>query len=102
MKIKKGDSVKIMKGKDAGKTGKVVQVLPEDNKVVVEGLNIIMKHMKSQRRGEKGQRLEFSAPLAVANVQVVCPKCNKITRVAYTLLTDGKKQRVCAKCKEAL
>lgn len=102
MKIRKGDSVKIMKGKDAGKTGKVVQVLPEDRKVVVEGLNIIMKHMKAQRRGEKGQRLEFSAPLAVANVQVVCPKCNKITRVAYKLLADGKKQRVCVKCKEAL
>lgn len=102
MKIKKGDAVKIMKGKDAGKTGKVVQILPDDTKVVVEGLNVIMKHMKSQRRGEKGQRLEFSAPIAAANVQVVCPKCNKVTRVAYKLLNDGKKQRVCAKCKEAL
>lgn len=91
-----------MKGKDAGKTGKVVQILPDDNKVVVEGLNVIMKHMKSQRRGEKGQRLEFSAPVAAANVQVVCSKCNKVTRVAYKLLNDAKKQRVCAKCKEAL
>lgn len=91
-----------MKGKSAGKTGKIMQVLPEDNKVVVEGLNVIIKHMKPQRRNEKGQRLEFSAPLAIANVQLVCPKCTKITRVTYKVLTAGNKQRVCVKCKEAL
>ncbi|EKD76578.1 MAG: hypothetical protein ACD_43C00053G0003 [uncultured bacterium] len=102
MKIKKGDFVKVMKGKDAGKTGKIMQILPEDNKVVVEGLNIMIKHMKPQRRNEKGQRLEFSAPVAVANVQLVCSKCNKVTRVAYKVLTNEKKQRVCVKCKESL
>lgn len=102
MKIKKNDTVKIMKGKDAGKTGKVVQVLPQDEKIVVEGLNILVKHMKSQRAKEKGQRLEFSAPLAIANAQIVCPKCNKVTRIGYTTLNDGKKQRVCRKCKEVI
>lgn len=100
MKIKKGDNVKIMTGKDAGKTGKVVQVLPQENKVVVENLNQIVKHMKPQKRGEKGQRFTFSAPVQLANVQLVCPKCNKITRVGMKLLADGKRQRLCRKCKE--
>lgn len=102
MKIKQGDNVKIMKGKDAGKTGKVVQVLPQEAKVVVEGLNIIVKHLRPQRAQEKGQRLEFSAPVAAANVQLVCPKCNTVTRVGYTVLADGKKQRQCRKCKAAI
>lgn len=102
IKIKKGDLVKIMVGKDSGKTGKVMQVLPEDKQVVVEGLNILKKHIKPTKRGEKGQRLEFSAPLAISKVQLVCPKCNKITRVGFKVLTDGKKQRICRKCKEIL
>lgn len=102
MKIKKGDTVKIMKGKDAGKTGKVVQVLPQDEKIVVEGLNMLVKHMRAQNAKQKGQRLEFSAPLAIANAQVLCPKCTKVTRVGYATLNDGKKQRVCRKCKEAI
>lgn len=102
MKIKQGDMVKVMKGKDAGKSGKIVQVLPETNKVVVEGLGILKKHMKPTKRGEKGQIIEFSAPMAVANVQIVCSKCNKVTRVGFQLLNDGKKQRICRKCQQAL
>lgn len=104
-----------MVGKDSGKTGKVMQVLPastrrgepsrggpDDQQVVVEGLNILKKHIKPTKRNEKGQRLEFSAPLAISKVQLVCPKCNKITRVGFKVLTDGKKQRICRKCKEIL
>ena len=102
IKIKKGDLVKIMVGKDSGKTGKVMQVLPTEKQVVVEGLNVLKKHIKPTKRNEKGQRLEFSAPLAMAKVQLVCPKCNKITRVGFSVLPDGKKQRVCRKCKEIL
>lgn len=102
MKIKKGDTVKIIKGKDANKTGKVVQILPADDKVVVEGLNIMIKHLKPQRAKEKGQRLEFSAPLKAANVQLVCPKCSQVTRVGLTVLQDGKRQRICRKCKETI
>ena len=102
IKIKKGDTVKIMKGKDAGKTAKVVQVLPQDNKLVVEGLNILVKHAKPAKQNEKGQRIEFSAPLNVANVQIICSKCNKVTRVGFQVLKDGKKQRICRKCKEAI
>ncbi len=102
IKIKKGDMVKVMTGKDAGKTGKVAQVLPVDEKVVVEGLNILKKHVKPTKRGEKGQILEFSAPVDASNVQIICSKCNKVTRVGFKVLVDGKKQRICRKCNEAL
>lgn len=102
MKIKKGDTVKVMKGKDAGKTGKVAQVLPKEGKVVVEGLNILVKQLKPRTAKEKGQRLEFSAPLSAANAQVVCPKCNMITRIGYTVLPQGEHQRTCRKCHEIL
>lgn len=102
MKIKTGDNVKIMIGKDSGKTGKVSQVLPREQQVVVEGLHKIKKHMRPQKQGEKGQILEFSAPLPVANVQLICPKCNKITRVGYRMLDDGKKERKCNKCNETV
>ena len=102
MKIKQGDMVKVMKGKDSGKSGKVVQILPEERKVVVEGLGILKKHMKPTKRGEKGQIIEFSAPMAIANVQMVCSKCNKVTRIGFQVLTDGKKQRICRKCQQAI
>ena len=91
-----------MAGKDAGKTGKVIQILPQEDKVVVEGLNMLTKHMRPQRRNEKGQRLTFAAPLHISNAQVVCPKCNKITRVGRQVLADGKRQRICRKCQAAL
>jgi large subunit ribosomal protein L24 len=102
MRIKQGDNVKVMSGKDAGKTGKITQVLPEDDKVVVEGANILVKHLRPRKQGEKGQRIEFNAPVDASNVQVVCPKCNKITRIHYKVLADGRKERTCSKCKESL
>ncbi len=102
MKIKVGDNVKIMIGKSAGKTGKVIQVLPADRQVVVEGLHQKKKHLRPQKQGEKGQILEFSAPLPLANVQLICSKCNKITRIGFRLLENGKKERKCNKCKEAI
>ena len=94
--------VKVTIGKDSGKTGKVTQVLPEEAKVVVEGLNILKKHIKPTKQGEKGQILEFSRPIDASNVQIVCSKCNKLTRVGFKVLADGKKQRICRKCNEVL
>lgn len=105
MRIKKGDNVKLMKGKDRGKTGKVIQVFPELEKVVVEGANLMSKHMKTRRTGEKGQKLEFSSPVNAANVLLICPKCAKPTRVGAKVLVDGdskRKVRVCKKCKEVI
>ncbi|MFA6028154.1 MAG: 50S ribosomal protein L24 [Patescibacteria group bacterium] len=101
-KIKKGDNVKVMSGKDKGKQGKVAQVLPEINKLVVEGVNKLKKHLKPSKQREKGQRVEFDAPMNASNVQLVCPKCAKVTRVGFKILADKKKVRVCRKCKEIL
>ncbi len=97
MKIKRNDTVKIMTGKDSGKSGKVIQVFNEENKVVVEGLNIMKKHLRSRKAGEKGQIIELSAPLSAANVMVVCPSCSKTVRVGYKMDGDVKK-RFCRKC----
>ena len=102
MKIKKGDKVKILAGKDKGKTGKVLQVFIERNKISVEGINLLFKNMRPKKQGEKGQRIQFPAPLAISNVALVCPKCNKITRVGYKVLENKKKVRTCKKCKEII
>ena len=103
MKIKTNDKVKLSTGKDKGKTGKVIQILPEMNKVVVEGVNTMYKHIKSRKRGDKGQRVEFNGPVAISNVAVICSKCSKPSRLGYKLTDDGKqKSRVCKKCNEVL
>lgn len=95
--IKLHDTVKVLSGKNKGKTGKVVQVLPEDGMVVVEGLNKMYKYIRPQRKGDKGQRIEFSAPLRLSKLMLVCPKCGKPTRI--NLKREGKRRiRVCKKC----
>jgi len=107
MKIKKDDKVKIMAGKDKGKEAKVLQVFPRLNRASVEGVNILIKHMRPRREGEKGQRIEFPAPMNLSNMILVCPKCNKATRVLHEYIElekngkkSKKKQRVCKKCKK--
>lgn len=109
MKIKKGDKVKIISGKDNGKTGKVLQIFPSKNKVSIEGRNLLIKHMRPRREGEKGQRIEFPAPMDLSNVILVCPKCSKPSRVGYNYIeikendkTKKKKIRICKKCKQNL
>lgn len=100
-KIKQGDNVKVMSGKDAGKTGKVSQVLFDGTKVVVDGANKLKKHARTGQEGKKGQTIEFFAPMRIANVQLVCPKCSKVTRVGFTMEGD-KKVRACKKCKAVI
>lgn len=98
MKIKKGDKVYMMHGKDAGKTGKVLRVFSDEEKVVVEGLNLVKKSMKPRKQGEKGQVIDLPISVAVSNVQLVCPSCGKPCRVGAQ--GEGtKKQRICKKCK---
>jgi large subunit ribosomal protein L24 len=97
MKIKTNDKVKILSGKDKGKTGKVIQVFPAEGKLVVEGMNVIKKHLRSRSKSEKGQVLELSAPMYAGKAQLVCPKCEKAVRVGYKL-ENGNKFRVCRKC----
>ncbi|MFA5953944.1 MAG: 50S ribosomal protein L24 [Patescibacteria group bacterium] len=98
MKIRKGDTVQVLGGKDRGRQGKVLSAQPKIAKVVVEGLNIRKKFNKSRREGERGQIVEFPAPLPVSRVALVCPSCKKTIRVGYRILTDGKKERRCPKC----
>lgn len=102
MKIKKGDNVKIISSKDAGKKGKIIRVLAGENKVVVEGLNLRIKQMRPKKEGEKGQRIQFPAPLNISNVMFVCPKCGKTSKIGYKFLDNKKKVRICKKCKEVI
>lgn len=102
MKIKKGDKVKLIKGKDKGKEGKILQILPLRNKATVEGLNLSIKHMRPRKQGEKGQRIQFPAPMAISNMLLICTKCSKPTRVGYKILENKKKVRMCKKCKEVI
>ncbi len=101
MKIKKGDQILIIKGKDKGRKGKIVRVNPDNKKIVVEGLNLRKKHVKPKKQGEKGQIVEIAYPLPAANVKLLCPSCQKATRVGYKLDKD-KKYRICQKCKQTI
>jgi large subunit ribosomal protein L24 len=107
MKIKKGDKVQVLAGKDKGKTGKVLQIFPTKNRASVEGINLLIKHLRPTRQGEKGQRIEFPAPMEISNLMFVCPKCKKATRIEYKVTEadkDGKtkKFRACKKCNKAI
>lgn len=101
MKIKKNDQVKILTGKDRGKSGKVLRVSAAENKVIVEGINIFKKHVKPKKEGEKGQRIEFPGKISISNVMIVCAKCGKPTRVTHKI-TEKNKLRICKKCKAEL
>ncbi len=101
LKIKRNDTVKVLLGKDQGKTGKVMAVLPDAGRVLIEGVNLVKKHVKARRQGEKGQRVEVAAPLHISKVQLVCPQCKKPTRVGLSR-ADGMRQRVCKKCEAVI
>lgn len=97
MRIKKNDLVKMLAGKDSGKTGKILRVFPDEKKVVVDGLNMLKKHNKPRKEGEKGQRVEIPRKIDISNVIIVCPKCGASTRISFKIEGD-KKVRVCKKC----
>lgn len=97
MKIKKGDTVKIVAGKDKGKEGKVMRALAKEDKVVVEGINQYKRHVKSRDRNKPSEIVTITKPLPIANVAFVCPKCKKPARIGYKI--DGKeKMRACKNC----
>lgn len=97
--LKRNDKVMIISGKDKGKTGKILKIFAEKQKLVVEGLNLYKRHIKPRRQGEKGQIIQMPMPLYLSKVLLVCPKCGKATRRAFEFLENGKKIRVCKKCK---
>ena len=97
MKLKKGDNVIVLSGNDKGKTGEVLEVIPKTEKVIVKGVNIRKKHVKPRKQGEEGGIIPVECAIFSAKVNVVCPKCNKPTKIKYEMDKD-KKVRVCKKC----
>jgi large subunit ribosomal protein L24 len=102
MKIKKGDTVKVLSGKDKGKTGKVISVVPSLCKVVVEGLNLHTRFQKSRKAGQPGTKITMASPMPVSKVQLVDPASGKPTRVGYKFMDDGTKQRIAKKSGQAV
>lgn len=105
LKIRKGDLVEVIAGKDRGKRGKVIQTFPRENRVLVDGINLVVRHQKrtpTSRATPQTQtgRVTKPAPLHVAKVMLVCPRCNQRTRIGVSFTPDGKRVRTCKKCKE--
>ncbi len=101
-KIKKNDIVQIMKGKDKGKKGKVINVIEAGKRAIVEGLNLAKKHKRQISQDQKGGIISIEMPLAISNLMVFCKNCSKPSRMGVVILKDGTKSRFCKACKEAL
>jgi large subunit ribosomal protein L24 len=100
--IKKNDTILVITGKEKGKKGRVLSVSPLKDQLLIEKVNIIKRHMKPTRKYAQGGIIEKEAPLHISNVMLVCPKCSKPTRLGNSLLQDGRKVRMCKKCREVI
>jgi len=101
-KIRKGDLVQVIKGKDAGKRGKVLKVYPGQGRVIVEGVNFLKKHKRRTQQDQQGGIVSIEAPLAISNLMLVCKSCSKPVRVGFMVQQDGSKVRFCKSCKEVI
>jgi large subunit ribosomal protein L24 len=102
MNIKSGDLVEVISGKEKGKRGKVTRAFPKENRVLVQGVNIITRATRPTQKDTQGGLKKYEAPILANKVMVVCPKCDKPTRIGHKVLDDGTKVRVCARCGEVL
>ena len=100
-KLRKGDMVKVLAGKDKGKTGKIIAVIPEKDRIVIEKVNIIKKHKRPDQKS-KGGIVEKEGSIHISNAGLLCNKCNTTVRIQSKRLEDGKKVRICRKCKEVI
>ena len=100
--IKKEDTVLVTAGREKGKRGRVLSVMPSKSMLIIEKVNIIKRHMKPSRKYSQGGIIEKEAPIHISNVILVCPKCNKSTRIANLIMESGRKVRVCKKCEEVI
>ena len=100
--VKTGDTVKVLSGRERGKQGKVLAVSPKEGKVIIEGVNLVSKHVKPRKMGEQGGIVQAEAAMYASKVQLVCPHCGKPTRIAHKIMDDGSKKRSCKKCSEVL
>jgi len=101
-RVKREDIVMVISGKDRGKKGKVLKTIPSENKIIVEGVNFTKKHQRPTNQYREGGIIERESPIYVSKVMVVCPNCNKPTRVAHKILENGEKVRACKKCGEII
>lgn len=100
--LKKDDQVEVIAGKDKGRVGKVLKVVPEDDQAIVERINMIKRHTKPTEMNQQGQIVEKEAPIHVSNLQLICPECTKTGRVGKKILDDGTKVRFCKSCGESI
>lgn len=102
MKIRKNDTVMVIAGKDKGKTGKVRFAYPKKERIMVEGINFIKRHIRARGRVRQAGIIQLEAPIPVSNVMLLCSRCNRPTRVGFHFLEDGRKVRVCNRCSEVI
>jgi len=102
LSIKKNDTVVVIAGREKGKRGRVLSVYSQKDRLLIEKINVIKKHMKPTRKQTQGGIIEKEASIHMSNVTLICPKCNKPTRIGNSILQDGRKLRVCKKCGEVI
>lgn len=102
MHVKTGDTVVVLSGKEKGKKGKILASSPKEGKVIIEGINVVSKHVKPRKAGQEGGIVKTEGAMYACKVQLVCPKCGKSTRVAHKFTEEGKKERICKKCDQAM
>ena len=102
LSIHKNDTVKVLAGRDKGKTGKVLKVFPDKHRAIVQGINFVKKHTRKRRQEDQAGIVEQESPIDISNLSVICKRCNRVTRAGIDLLADGTKVRYCRKCREVL
>jgi len=102
MRVKKGDTVEVISGKDRGKRGEILSVEPDKDRVIIKGINIVNRHMRPTQDMPQGGIIENEAPIHISNVQLVCPRCDERTRFGVKILDNGDKVRICKKCGEVV
>lgn len=102
MRIRQNDTVEVLKGREAGRRGKVQQVLPTEDRVLVEGVNLVKRHQRPTASLRQAGIIQKEAPMPLSKVMLVCPRCNKPARAGHRFLEDGRKVRVCRRCNEMI
>lgn len=102
LKIRKGDTVQVNKGKDRGKKGKVIKIFIDKNRALVQGINLVKKHKRKTQQDQQGGIVSLEMPISISNLAFLCGHCNRPARVGFTILKDGTKARTCRACKEVV
>lgn len=102
LKIRQGDIVQVIKGNDKGKKGKVLKILPMEQRAIIEGINLVKKHKRRTQQDQQGGVVSIEVPINLCKLMLFCKNCNRPTRVGFTVLKDGTKSRICKKCNEVI